>query len=312
MAQYTVITKDITTIEGNNKLEAVLVFCYIKSRENYKTHLADNLTYEEISFHLGIPLPTVKRIVPTLYKNPFLFKGYEHIEKDGKTYLIYEFHDTYENFFYIDNSFLKEYETIPDKKFENQVKGLLLLLKANCLNGTNNYFFKRMSKNGINYAELSRLLIMDRDTINKYLSMALKGGLIKMIPYGLAIMDGNIYTYFYGQNYDDEFYKMLCNWCKQKNIYPPSKEDDKLSCLQAHFPIISNDIILLAKQNGIEPNNFLKMMVKDKNPLLNGFLPYQLYKRKVQPKDGYLTWKYLFKVLNLKLPSKPQHTNYTM
>ena len=52
MTQYTVITKDITTIDGNNKLEAILVYAYIKSRENYATHSLDNLTYEEIHYKL--------------------------------------------------------------------------------------------------------------------------------------------------------------------------------------------------------------------------------------------------------------------
>lgn len=316
MVHYTVITKDITTVEGNNKLEAILVYSYIKSREDYTTHLLDNLTYEEISHHLNIPLQTVKNIVPTLYGNKSLFKDYEHFIKDEKTYLIYYFHETYMNFFYIDNNlFTEDYYTKVPYSYINQVRGLLLLLKAHCLNGTNSYFFQRKSKSGINYAELSRLLRMDRDTLEKYLTMALDGELVKKIPNGLAIIDRNIFLYYSNQNYNDDYYQMLYKWCIQKNIYPPSKEDDKLSYLQAHFPILSNDIILLAKQNDISPNDYLKQMVKhpENNPLLNRFLPYLLTVRKVQPKDGYLTWPYIFKVLNLKLPTtKPQQAIFTM
>ena len=74
MIQYTVITKDITKIDGNNKLEAILIYAYIKSRENYKEHMLDNLTYEEISHHLDVPVQTVKNIVPTLYGNKSIFK----------------------------------------------------------------------------------------------------------------------------------------------------------------------------------------------------------------------------------------------
>ncbi len=315
MIHYTVITKDITTIEGNNKLEAILVYSYIKSREDYTTHLLDNLTYEEISHHLNIPLQTVKNIVPTLYGNKAIFKDYKHYIKDEKTYLIYYFHETYLNFFYIDNNLFKEdnYIKVP-YSYINQVRGLLLLLKAHCLNGTNCYFFQRKSKSGINYAELSRLFNMDRDTIEKYLSKALDGELVKQIPNGLAIMDRNIFPYYSNKNYKDDYYQMLYKWCIQKNIYPPSKEDNKLSHLQAHFPILSNDIILLAKQNDTAPNDYLKQMVKqpENYPLLNYFLPYLLTIRKVHPKDGYLTWPYLFKALNLKLPTKPQQTIYTM
>ena len=316
MIHYTVITKDITTIEGNNKLEAILVYSYIKSREDYTTHLLDNLTYEEISHHLNIPLQTVKNIVPTLYGNKAIFKDYKRYIKDEKTYLIYYFHETYLNFFYIDNNLFKEdnYIKVP-YSYINQVRGLLLLLKAHCLNGTNCYFFQRKSKSDINYAELSRLLRMDRDTIEKYLTMALDGGLVRKNTNGLEIMDSNIFPYYSNQNFNDEYYQMLYKWCIQKNIDPPSKEDDKLSHLQAHFPILSNDIILLAKQNDIAPNDYLKLMVKhpENYPLLNFFLPYLLIVRKVQPKDGYLTWSYLFKVLNLKLPTtKPQQAIFTM
>lgn len=77
MIQYTVITKDITKIDGNNKLEAILVYAYIKSRENYTNHKLDNLTYEEVSFHLNIPLQTVKNIVPTLYGNKYIFVSHQ-------------------------------------------------------------------------------------------------------------------------------------------------------------------------------------------------------------------------------------------
>lgn len=107
MIQYTVITKDITKIDGNNKLEAILIYAYIKSRENYKEHMLDNLTYEEISHHLDVPVQTVKNIVPTLYGNKSIFKKAEHFNKDNKTYLKYYFHETYQNFFYISNNLFK-------------------------------------------------------------------------------------------------------------------------------------------------------------------------------------------------------------
>ena len=129
MIQYTVITKNITKIDGNNKLEAILIYAYIKSRENYKEHMLDNLTYEEISYHLDIPLQTVKNIVPTLYRNKYLFKGFEHFHKDNKTYIKYCFHETYQNFFYINNNLFKmdNYSKIPTQ-YVNQVRGLLLLI----------------------------------------------------------------------------------------------------------------------------------------------------------------------------------------
>ena len=315
MLHYTVITKDITKIEGNNKLEAIFIYAYIKSRENYTTHILDNLTYDEVSYHLDVPVQTVKNIVPTLYGNKYLFKGYEHFYKDNKTYLKYNFHETYQNFFYINNDLFKmdNYSKIPTQ-YVNQVKGLLLLLKAHCLNGTNSYFFQKKGKEGINYAELSRAFKIDRVTIEKYLSKALDGRLIKKIPNGLAIIDRNIYPYYFKKILYDNIYKDLFNWCLKKDIYPPSREDSCLSILWAHYPLLSKDIIELAKMNDAEPNQYFKMMRENINKyqFIHNYLLYELTIRKVKPKDGYLTWKYLFKALNLKLPTKPQQTIYTM
>ena len=313
MIQYTVITKDITKIEGNNKLEAILIYAYIKSRENYTTHILDNLTYEEIHFHLGVPVQTVKNIVPTLYGNKYLFKGHEYFCKDNKTHLKYYFHETYQNFYYINNDLFKmdNYSKIPPQNV-NQVRGLLLLIKAHCLNGTNCYSFQRKGKDGINYAELSRLFNMDSDTIKKYLFIALDGGLIRKIDNGLEIMDSNIFPYYSNKKYYDEYYKMLCKWCNHKGIVPPCKDNSYLSILSCHYHLLINDIAFLAKGNDMTPTDYYKWMIDTKQSMLNNFFPYRLSKKRVHPKDGYLTWNYLFKALNIKLPTKAQPQHFTM
>ena len=309
MTQYTVITKDITTIDGNNKLEAILVYAYIKSRENYATHSLDNLTYEEIHYKLlsiNKTTQTVKNIVPSLYVNNTLFKGYSHntkLEDDDdeiKTRISYYFHESYSNFFYINNDLFKmdSYSKIPTQ-YVNQVRGLLLLLKAHCLNGTNCYFFQRKGKNGINYAELSRLFRMDRDTIEKYLSIALDGGLIRKIDNGIEIMDSNIFPYYSNKKYYDEYYKMLCKWCNQKGIVPPCEDYSCISILSCHYPLLINDIAYLAKSKEMTPTDYYEWMIETKQSMLNKFFPYRLSNKKVQPTDGYLTWNYLFKALNL-------------
>ena len=322
MTQYTVITKDIATIDGNNKLEAILVYAYIKSRENYATHSLDNLTYEEIHYKLlsiNKTTQTVKNIVPSLYVNNTLFKGYSHntkLEEDDdeiKTRISYYFHESYSNFFYINNDLFKmdSYSKIPTQ-YVNQVRGLLLLIKAHCLNGTNCYFFQRKGKDGINYAELSRAFKMDRDTIEKYLSKALDGGLIRKIDNGIEIMDSNIFPYYSNKTYYDEYYKMLCKWCNQKSITPPCKDNSCLSILSCHYPLLINDIAYLAKSKEMTPTDYYEWMIETKQSMLNKFFPYRLSNKKVNPQDGYLTWNYLFKALNLKLPTKPQPQSFTM
>jgi hypothetical protein len=204
---------------------------------------------------------------------------------------------------------MDNYSKIPTQ-YVNQVRGLLLLLKAHCLNGTNCYFFQRKGKDGINYAELSRAFNMDIDTLKKYLSKALDGGLIRKIDNGLEIMDSNIFPYYSNKNYYDEYYKMLCKWCNQKSITPPCKDNSCLSILSCHYPLLINDIAYLAKSKEMTPTDYYEWMIETKQSMLNKFFPYRLSNKKVNPQDGYLTWNYLFKALNLKLPTKPQPQQY--
>ena len=62
----------------------------------------------------------------------------------------------------------------------------------------------------------------------------------------------------------------------------------------------------------MNPADYYKWMIETKQSMLNKFFPYRLSNKKVQPKDGYLTWNYLFKALNLKIPKKPQPQYFTM
>ena len=185
-------------------------------------------------------------------------------------------------------------------------------MKAHCLNGTNCYFFQRKGKDGINYAELSRAFKMDKGTIEKYLSKALDGGLIRKIDNGIEIMDSNIFPYYSNKKYYDEYYKMLCKWCNQKGIVPPCKDNGCISILSSHYPLLINDIAYLATSKEMTPTDYYKWMIETKQSMLNNFFPYRLSNKKVQPKGGYLTWKYLFKALNLKLPTKPQPQHFIM
>ena len=79
MEQYTTVTRRINEITGNNKLIDTVVYTYIKSRVNYKTNIADNVTEQEMSFHLGLSIDTIENVVPRVSKHTFLF---EKVEQD--------------------------------------------------------------------------------------------------------------------------------------------------------------------------------------------------------------------------------------
>ena len=81
MEQYTTVTRRINEITGNNKLVGAVVYTYIKSRINYRTYIADTVTEQEMSYHLGLSIDTIENVVPRISKHQFLFDKVEQDEE---------------------------------------------------------------------------------------------------------------------------------------------------------------------------------------------------------------------------------------
>ena len=180
MEQYTTVTRRINEITGNNKLVDVVVYTYIKSRINYRTYIADTITEQEMSYHLGLSIDTIENVVPRISKHPFLFDKVEQDEEKKigsyKTYNKYYLVKNNENFFFIYNTFFNDDMSIANSVDRCKVKGLLLLIKSVCIKETNKYICDRPRKNGLNKSELARKLGIDTDTLTKYLALAIGAG----------------------------------------------------------------------------------------------------------------------------------------
>ena len=180
MEQYTTVTRRINEITGNNKLIDAVVYAYIKSRINYKTNIADNVTEQEMANHLGLSIDTVENIIPRIKKHTFLFDKVEQDEEKEigsyKTYNKYYLVKDSENFFYIYNSFFNDTINIANFVDRCKVKGLLILIKSVCIKETNKYVSGKPRKNGLNKSELARKLGIDTDTLTKYLQLAIRAG----------------------------------------------------------------------------------------------------------------------------------------
>lgn len=180
MEQYTTVTRRINEITGNNKLVDVVVYTYIKSRINYRTYIADTITEQEMSYHLGLSIDTIENVVPRISKHPFLFDKVEQDEEKKigsyKTYNRYYLVKENENYFFIYNSIFNDDMNIANSVDRCKVKGLLLLIKSVCIKETNKYICDRPRKNGLNKSELARKLGIDTDTLTKYLALAIRAG----------------------------------------------------------------------------------------------------------------------------------------
>lgn len=180
MEQYTTVTRRINEITGNNKLVDAVVYTYIKSRINYRTYIADTVTEQEMSYHLGISIDTIENVVPRISKHLFLFDKVEQDEEKKigsyKTYNKYYLVKDNENFFFIYNSIFNDDMNIANSIDRCKVKGLLLLIKSVCIKETNKYVSDKPRKNGLNKSELARKLGIDTDTLTKYLQLAIGAG----------------------------------------------------------------------------------------------------------------------------------------
>ena len=300
---YTTYPKD-NGITSNNKLIQFLISAYIKSRERYSDHKLVNLTYEEISNNLRIPLITVKRTVPELCKNNKLFSNVEQVHNGNRLHNIYHFYKDYPNIFYINNDFFSPYKLEGLKQTdENKLKGFLLLLKCHCLNLTNKYYAKRMVKGKVSRSELATVLNMDSSTVGKYMEQASKYKLIKEFDKGLLITDKNIFPdYCKEKDHTTKIYHSLYNWCMRNNIIPPDRDNESLlKQIAFHCYQTKEDLVELARKH----NRTGQELIADYNKrphnyigIFEHYLPYVLSERVKGVTEVNL--QYISEVLNVK------------
>ena len=224
--QYTTLTKDINNIDNMD----AIVYAYIKSRMNYKTSIADNVTEKEISEKLGISLSTVKRSVARLKKNKNLVDKVisNNVIAEGsyKTYNKYHVAKCNENFFYIYNSFFNDDMNIAKASEKINVKNFLLKIKAICKKETNKYISENPYLDGLNKTELSKKLGIDTKTLDKYLKIAVNAGQIKYITNGLLILNKSIIPDFKKDDTDTRIYHIIYDWCIDNGVVPPDRNDE--------------------------------------------------------------------------------------
>ena len=224
--QYTTLTKDINNIDNKD----AIVYAYIKSRMNYKTSIADNITEKEIAEKLGISLSTVKRSVSRLKNNKNLIDKVisNNVIAEGsyKTYNKYHVEKCNENFFYIYNSFFNDDMNIAKASEKINVKNFLLKIKAICKKETNKYISENPYLDGLNKTELSKKLGIDTKTLDKYLKIAVNAGQIKYITNGLLILNKSIIPDFKEADSDTRIYHIIYDWCIDNGVVPPDRNDE--------------------------------------------------------------------------------------
>lgn len=290
--QYTTLTKDINNVDNKD----AIVYAYIKSRMNYKTSIADNVTEKEISEKLGISLSTVKRSVAKLKNNKNLIDKVisNNVIAEGsyKTYNKYHVTKCNENFFYIYNSFFNDDMNIAKASERIKIKNFLLKLKAICKKETNKYISESPYLDGLNKAELSKKLGIDTKTLNKYLEMAVNAGQIKYITNGLLILNKSIIPDFKKDDTDTRIYHIIYDWCIDNDVVPPDR----------------NDEIKIMEDGSVRRKNSLLLEIAGKLGYMKDEEIRSLLTNRITSEE--ITLEYIAKVLNIKNKKKKEEIEW--
>ena len=292
--QYTTLTKDINNIDNKD----AIVYAYIKSRMNYKTSIADNITEKEIAEKLGISLSTVKRSVSRLKNNKNLIDKVisNNVIAEGsyKTYNKYHVEKCNENFFYIYNSFFNDDMNIAKASERINVKNFLLKIKAICKKETNKYISENPYLDGLNKTELSKKLGIDTKTLDKYLKIAVNAGQIKYITNGLLILNKSIIPDFKKDDTDTRIYHIIYDWCIDNGVVPPDR----------------NDEIKIMEDGSIRRKNSLLLEIAGKLGYMKDEEIRSLLTNRITSEE--ITLEYIAKVLNIKTKKKKEDIQYSV
>lgn len=292
--QYTTLTKDINNIDNKD----AIVYAYIKSRMNYKTSIADNITEKEIAEKLGISLSTVKRSVSRLKNNKNLIDKVisNNVIAEGsyKTYNKYHVEKCNENFFYIYNSFFNDDMNIAKASERINVKNFLLKIKAICKKETNKYISESPYLDGLNKTELSKKLGIDTKTLDKYLKIAVNAGQIKYITNGLLILNKSIIPDFKKDDTDTRIYHIIYDWCIDNGVVPPDR----------------NDEITVMEDGSVRRRNSLLIEIAGKLDYMKDEEIRSLLTNRITSEE--ITLEYIAKVLNIKTKKKKEDIQYSV
>ena len=292
--QYTTLTKDINNIDNKD----AIVYAYIKSRMNYKTSIADNITEKEIAEKLGISLSTVKRSVSRLKNNKNLIDKVisNNVIAEGsyKTYNKYHVEKCNENFFYIYNSFFNDDMNIAKASERINVKNFLLKIKAICKKETNKYISENPYLDGLNKTELSKKLGIDTKTLDKYLKIAVNAGQIKYITNGLLILNKSIIPDFKKDDTDTRIYHIIYDWCIDNGVVPPDR----------------NDEITVMEDGSVRRRNSLLIEIAGKLDYMKDEEIRSLLTNRITSEE--ITLEYIAKVRNIKTKKKKEDIQYSV
>jgi hypothetical protein len=289
MEQYTTISKQILELKGNNCLNATYVYALIKKYRNFETNIS-TLTEESIAKFANIARQNISNIIQDFKKlNNDLFNeiNTQYIAMD-KRQNKYSFHATDEHYFYTLNDFyLLPLDGILEKD-QTKCKGLLLRLKAICINNSNIILYNKM--------QIASKIGISKNTLNKYFALLLGAGQLKALDGGYFISNAFIIPDYLSKDIETFNYHCIYKHCLELGAIPPIRNQTADNYLLGHFILTDEEYNSTTASN--KDAVYLPLVLENRLK----HLPY------------IVTWGYILKALcNIELTkSEEQHFLITM
>lgn len=146
-----------------------------------------------------------------------LFRLISKKKGDGDhRYNVYEFPFIEDNCMIIDPNFVK------DENFSAEQKGILLFIKANCIDGTNHFQFKSKE-------ELAKKIGVGKNSVSSIIKELEGKECIRIFNHTLVLTSCYFPLYLNGKP-ENYIYHMIYNYCIYKGVVPPMKDIDS-KCL---------------------------------------------------------------------------------
>ena len=214
MSSYIQIPNSITTkLTKKSKLVEALVYSIIRNEIKDKS-LKASIPEKQIADIIKMSERTVNSYVSDLKKVELLNEPERKQGKSDYRYNVYQFDYLKEDYFIILPLLLE------DNSISSKLKGLLLFIKANCLNGTNYLTFSKKE-------ELHKLLHVGRNQLLADLKELESKSYIRYSGNSLHIINEN-FPLFMNKDMDNITYKIIYKFCLEHERVPPIKRvDDK-------------------------------------------------------------------------------------
>ena len=225
--KYITIPKELTTISTRDKQGIALTYALIRSLI-IDNSLKASYPISFLAVDSGLSESSIKRYLDKLDENRLI--TIDHKKGSGEyPYNVFHFPELKEG----------EYSVIyPDILFDStlspKLRGLLLLIKLNCIAGTNHLTYGTKEK-------LAEILHIGKNQLTQYLNELASKGYVRLIDKTLIITNDSFPLYL-TENVSNTLYKTIYDYCLSKDTVPPYKqvdehgEDKNLTMIAAQYP----------------------------------------------------------------------------